>query len=511
LLVSGGTTNVTSSFTNSGLVQLTAANADLVGGTITNSGTIQGFGNLGNAVTNTGSIEPIGGTLAIGGTLLNPAGGLIRVGTGNKMLVINGLLASAGIVNLTGGTFDNNGQPMNNLGQISGFGTFASGGTGLTNNGSITFSGGLTTVNGPVTNESGETITIAQNPAIFTGLVTNNSGGTIDTTNTTATFAGGFTNNGSTNFAQVANGLLQIDSAPTLNASSSLQISGPGTLSFKAVSGAAVIGANVTATVASGATLELAGTVSALSDPISGNSVNIVNNATTASGGGLVVLGANQQVGVVSGSGDTMVGNGTSAASLTATQILQNTLTINANSTVTIAPSAGAGGGVIVAASTAAASNATATNETAAAATSSEAPDGASDPFTAIQAAILSGSISSTTGQRLENRIAAIEQLAAIDPGLDVSLLESRVLAALSPPPTSVLPSIGSAQLGDTGSGLLSVESSEFSSASGPIGATAAFASSASPTAVPEPSTLLLAAVAGIGLALAARRRRIGR
>ena len=34
-------------------------------------------------------------------------------------------------------------------------------------------------------------------------------------------------------------------------------------------------------------------------------------------------------------------------------------------------------------------------------------------------------------GQQLENRIAAIERLAATDPGLDVSLLEDRVLAAL--------------------------------------------------------------------------------
>ena len=51
--------------------------------------------------------------------------------------------------------------------------------------------------------------------------------------------------------------------------------------------------------------------------------------------------------------GNTTVGDGTSPASLTATQILQNTLTINAGSTVTIAPSAGAGGGVVAAASSA--------------------------------------------------------------------------------------------------------------------------------------------------------------
>ena len=57
-----------------------------------------------------------------------------------------------------------------------------------------------------------------------------------------------------------------------------------------------------------------------------------------------------QTVGIISGdtvssspvttySGNTTVGDGTNAANLTATQILQNTLTINAGSTVTIAPS----------------------------------------------------------------------------------------------------------------------------------------------------------------------------
>jgi hypothetical protein len=57
-----------------------------------------------------------------------------------------------------------------------------------------------------------------------------------------------------------------------------------------------------------------------------------------------------------------------------------------------------------------------------------------SDPIAAIQAAIASGSISSLKGQQLENRIAAIERLAATDPGLDMSQLESAVLAALPAP-----------------------------------------------------------------------------
>ena len=201
--------------------------------------------------------------------------------------------------------------------------------------------------------------------------------------------------------------------------------------------------------------------------------------------------------------GNTTVGDGTNVASLTATQILQNTLTINANSTVTIAPS----GGSMMAVATAGASSASAAASSAASADSSG--DSSSDPLLAIQAAIASVSISGAAGHRLESRIAAIERLATTDPGLDVGLLENRVLAAL--PSSSIVPTIDSAPLSDSGSGLLAADTSAFGT--GSSGATAAFASGASfggsPAAVPEPSTLLLAALGGIGLAFAARRRRL--
>ena len=137
-------------------------------------------------------------------------------------------------------------------------------------------------------------------------------------------------------------------------------------------------------------------------------------------------------------------------------------------------------------------------------------PRRTSDPFTAIQAAIASGAISSTTGQVLENRIAAIERLAATDPGLDVSLLESRVLSVL---PLSSTLVADSSPIVDGGSVLLTLDSSALGTGSAASSASAAFAPSASfagsPSAVPEPSTLLLAALAAIGLAVAARRRTI--
>jgi hypothetical protein len=117
---------------------------------------------------------------------------LVRVSSGNTLAALNGLATNAGIINLTGGTFDNNAHALNNTGQLSGYGTLSTG--GLTNNGSVTFTGGTTTVNGDVTNASGKSVRILYNPAIFTGNVTNN--GTFKTTSTTATFAGTFTNNG---------------------------------------------------------------------------------------------------------------------------------------------------------------------------------------------------------------------------------------------------------------------------------------------------------------------------
>ena len=115
--------------------------------------------------------------------------------------------------------------------------------------------------------------------------------------------------------------------------------------------------------------------------------------------------------------------------------------------------------------------------------------DSSSDPFTAIQAAIASGAISSTTGQVLENRIAAIERLAATDPGLDANLLESRVLAVLH---ASSSPMADSSPTADGGSSLLALDSSAIGSGSA-SSAGAVFAPGASfsgsPAAVPEPST----------------------
>lgn len=340
LAVTGGTLTVTQSFSNVGEIQLSAINATLSGGAITNTGTINGFGNLGSAVINSagGLVEALGGVLFVGGALQNQAGGLLAAESGNKLVVSQGLATNVGIVNLTGGTFDNNGHPLNNIGQLSGWGVFRTGGTGIDNNGSITFSGGTTTVNGPVTNEGGKTITVAQNNAIFTGMVTNNMNATFTTVNATATFAGGFTNNGSSNFAKAGDGVVEIDTAPTLNNASTLSVT-TGTLRFKVVSGSPTIGTGVGATVSSGATLELAGTVSALAN--GSHRVDIVNESAAP---GILVSGTHQQVGNIDGLGVTKVNAG---SDLTANRIVQGALVIGGTATsagfVTIAASDASG------------------------------------------------------------------------------------------------------------------------------------------------------------------------
>jgi hypothetical protein len=192
MVVGNGTTNVQKDFNNSGLIQLTNYTANLTGGAITNTGKIEGYGNVGNNIVNTGNIEAKSGTLALSGTVNNNSGGLMTASSGSELFVTRGLAANSGIINISGGTFDNNNKVMTNTGQISGHGTFRSG--GLTNSGSVTFTGGNTTVNGNVTNQASGNIEIAHTPALFTGDVTNF--GTVKTTNTTVTFAGNYTENG---------------------------------------------------------------------------------------------------------------------------------------------------------------------------------------------------------------------------------------------------------------------------------------------------------------------------
>ena len=192
LLVGAGNTAALDGIANTGQIQLTDDSAALTGGEIGNTGTIEGRGMVSNAVVNTGTIEAIGGTMTLGGAVTNSASGLMAAGTGTKILVSQGLTTNSGTINLTGGTFDNNNQAMANDGQISGHGIIRTGGLSNNSGGSVTLTGGNTTVNGDVNNYG--TFTAAYNPVIFTGDVVNY--GTFKNTETTVTFAGSYTENG---------------------------------------------------------------------------------------------------------------------------------------------------------------------------------------------------------------------------------------------------------------------------------------------------------------------------
>jgi len=194
-----------------------------------------------------------------------------------------------------------------------------------------------------------------------------------------------------------------------------------GTLIIDVASGTPTIAPDATVSVSNAATLDLAGTISDLSTP-GGNSATITNDSTAHAG--ILVTGTNQVVGSISGDGNVVVDPG---SNITVDSVVQDTLSIGAGSTFTIAPS---GPGIQMDAT---AQPTIVQTETDAAGAS----DGSSQATTTIQAAIASGSISSATGQQMENRIAAIEQLAKEDPGLDVSLLENRILSSI---PTSVAP-----------------------------------------------------------------------
>jgi uncharacterized protein YjbI with pentapeptide repeats len=105
----------------------------------------------------------------------------------------------------------------------------------------------------------------------------------------------------------------------TLGNGSALTVNG-GTLRFTLASGSPTIGTGVSAVVSSGATLELAGSVSALAN--GADRVNITNNSTAP---GILVSGTNQQVGKIDGSGSTQVNAG---SDLTANHIIQSALII---------------------------------------------------------------------------------------------------------------------------------------------------------------------------------------
>ncbi len=128
-------------------------------GTTNNGGTLVlngPFATVSGAMTNTSGY--VLGTGRFTGGLNNGASGVVRVESGNHLIIDQAAPTNAGTIELADGTIEYSGALSNNAtGFITGRGVFrgssaAPGGTGLNNVGTLAFSGGLTDVFGDVSN-----------------------------------------------------------------------------------------------------------------------------------------------------------------------------------------------------------------------------------------------------------------------------------------------------------------------------------------------------------------------
>jgi fibronectin-binding autotransporter adhesin len=199
-----GPLTIFDSWSNFGLVTLNGANAMLDGANITNSGTIQGSGQIGSLLLNpNGIIAPSGGQLTIAASgSSNGTSAQLQIATGSTLFYTQGLSVNSGVIALSGGTFSNNNLPLLNsaTGNIAGSGSISTGGTGLTSQGSVNFADSPTTVYGAFsTSYSGtaaSVVNITNNTTTFYGTVTVGTLTTFNVNQANARFLGGFVNNG---------------------------------------------------------------------------------------------------------------------------------------------------------------------------------------------------------------------------------------------------------------------------------------------------------------------------
>jgi fibronectin-binding autotransporter adhesin len=428
-----------------------------------------------------------GSTLNINGTITG-SGALALTGGGNLSITGGGSISNGG-----GTTIENGQLQVSSTGSISGALTLM---VAYGYNGELDLAAAATTLSSITSSTdsvSGTTATV--NTATGSALATYglNVSGTLNL------------NSGTTN-----TGSMTVNASPTFADGAQLNVNG-GTVRINSETTGWSVGSNVAINVAPTATLQLAlSRIIAATQPnassSSPNLVTINNHGSLGSSGGLYILNSSQSVGLITGTavpdangatvydGDTVVGTESQSASLTATQILQNSLTINNGSSVTIVPSS-SGSDTAAVDDDSATSDAVATS-----APSASVLHFASDASAAIQAAIDSGSISATTGKRFQTRILAIERLAAENPEANVAAMEESLLDLLAT--TMQSPPAG-----------LSFGSSSSSPAIEPatIGLSSNPGLSSGTAAVPEPSTFVLAAATGICLTIVARRRRAAR
>jgi autotransporter-associated beta strand protein len=293
--------------------------------------------------------NPAGALNSVGGT--NSYAGVITIGSGGA--TINSAFASGALL-LTGG-ISTAGNPLTFSGpgtisvtsNISGGGSVTKTSTGYLNlTGANSYTGG-TSISGGIllTDTLGDPsnpVVVSAASGVTSALVLNSSqsvgslAGTVGSSGlavvsigpltsftvnqaTNTTFAGTLQNSGT--FVKSGAGTLEIDGAPQLGNNAAVQVNG-GTLKFSVASPAtSSVGSGVSVSVAAGATLQLAGTSSSLSGA---NYANIANSSQAA-GGGLVVTGTGQQVGAITGTGNTNISAG---SDLTVSSIIQNALII---------------------------------------------------------------------------------------------------------------------------------------------------------------------------------------
>jgi hypothetical protein len=198
----------------------------------------------------------------------------------------------------------------------------------LANNGAVALSG-VSAVYGKVANQGQVNVAAGSKASFFgsfsgAGSVSNSALLTFNSAATTNNIGGVLTDNPAAKLTVTGGGALEIDAAPTLADASAVLLTGGSRMKFNVQGGRATIGSGVIATVDSSGTLELAGSVSALSSPA--HRVSVVNNSSSS---GIVVSGTNQVVGNIDGSGATQVIAG---SDLTANHIIQSAVLIGGTS-----------------------------------------------------------------------------------------------------------------------------------------------------------------------------------
>jgi hypothetical protein len=187
-LGAGSNLNVTNTTTiNSGALLDVENGSNFATATLNNNGEfdVNGLAATANmvSVNNNGLIRGEGTLVAAGASnaIANLAGGEIRAEAGKRIKLIGANATNLGKINLQDGTAEFT-QPLTNgsTGQIVGRGTVIIGGTGLTNNGNIAFSSGITDVFGDVNNATGTAtkgITVSGNADVtFWDDITNGAG-----------------------------------------------------------------------------------------------------------------------------------------------------------------------------------------------------------------------------------------------------------------------------------------------------------------------------------------------